>query len=155
MQAPGDRLMVHDVAVSDADVDEYWRRGYWVSPRLLDEQGIERLRGQLDRIFRGERDSDNYTWFEFPTPRPGTQDIHQVTNAWWINRTVRSLVTHPNLGRVAARLMKTNEVRLWHDQVLSKPGTTGEATDEGNVGWHQDYAHWQCSNAHAPSSSRT
>jgi len=138
-----------DITVNDADVDEYWERGYWISPRLIDEDTIGELRTELERIFRGERDSDNYVWYEFPTPEPNTQQLHQVTNAWWINRKIKELVTHPGVGRIAARLMRTPEVRLWHDQVLSKPGTPSPETvsNEGNVGWHQDYAHWQCSNS--------
>jgi ectoine hydroxylase-related dioxygenase (phytanoyl-CoA dioxygenase family) len=42
--------------------------------------------------------------------------------------------------------MGTREVRLWHDQAIVKPGVgpDGVAETAGNVGWHQDYAHWQC-----------
>lgn len=134
--------------VKEQDIREYWERGYWISPPLLDQQAIAEIRQELQRIFNDERDSDNYTWFEFPKPEPGSGQLHQVTNAWWINDTIKELVTHPAIGKMAAALMKTSEVRLWHDQVLSKPGTSqgGEVGIEGNVGWHQDYAHWQCSN---------
>lgn len=142
-------MHVNDIKVTQANVEQYRRRGYWCSPKLLDDDAIADLRGELGRIFRGERDSDNYTWFEFPKPQPGTQQLHQVTNAWWINRKIKALVTHRHIGKIAAALMKTPQVRLWHDQVLSKPGVSdpAKAGDEGNVGWHQDYAHWQCANS--------
>ncbi|HHZ89288.1 TPA: hypothetical protein EYN98_26475 [Candidatus Poribacteria bacterium] len=44
--------------------------------------------------------------------------------------------------------MGTNEVRIWHDQMLWKPGlgVTEEQALSNNIGWHQDYAHWQCAN---------
>lgn len=134
--------------VKEQDIREYWERGYWISPPLLDQQTILEIRQELQRIFNDERDSDNYSWFEFPKPEPGSGQIHQVTNAWWVNDRIKELVTHPSIGKMAAALMKTPEVRLWHDQVLSKPGTPQESrvSDEGNVGWHQDYAYWQCSN---------
>ena len=134
--------------VTEQDIQEYWEKGYWISPTLLDQPTIARIREELIRIFNDERDSDNYTWFEFPKPEPGSGQLHQVTNGWWVNDTIRELVTHPSIGKMAAALMKTPEVRLWHDQVLSKPGTPRgkEVTDQGNVGWHQDYAYWQCSN---------
>lgn len=45
-----------------------------------------------------------------------------------------------------AKLIKSDEARLWHDQIILKPGSGSEATDLGNVGWHQDYAYWQCTN---------
>lgn len=34
--------------------------------------------------------------------------------------------------------MDTDEVRLWHDQVIYKDGRHG-----GRVDWHQDYYYWQ------------
>ena len=37
--ASGEQLTVHDVAVSEADVDEYRRRGYWVSSLLKKSRG--------------------------------------------------------------------------------------------------------------------
>ena len=55
----------------------------------------------------------------------------------------------PVLGEMAARLMGTSEVRLWHDQAIWKPGQAdrgANASLDGNVGWHQDYAHWQVQN---------
>jgi ectoine hydroxylase-related dioxygenase (phytanoyl-CoA dioxygenase family) len=51
------------------------------------------------------------------------------------------------IGAAAAKLMKTPEIRLWHDQAICKPGQPpGAASDVGNIGWHQDYAYWQISN---------
>ena len=144
------QALVHSppVEVSDADVAEYWERGYWISPKIVDDDHIARLIEACDRIHRGERDSDNYAWYEWPKPPPGSAQLLQVTNGWWINREIRRLLDHPPIGYIASRLMKTPEVRLWHDQVLFKPGVPENcaAPEAGNVGWHQDYAHWQCCN---------
>src|SRR6185369_11314296 len=49
------------------------------------------------------------------------------------------------IGDVACALMGVPACRLWHDQVIEKPGCgTGIDPTAGNVGWHQDYAYWQC-----------
>ena len=40
-------------------------------------------------------------------------------------------------------LLGCEAVRLWQDQAIWKPGTDGELVDEGNIGFHQDYAYWQ------------
>jgi ectoine hydroxylase-related dioxygenase (phytanoyl-CoA dioxygenase family) len=46
---------------------------------------------------------------------------------------------------MAARLMQTPIVRLWHDQLLYKPGQGASgAAATGNVGWHQDHGYWRC-----------
>ena len=43
--------------------------------------------------------------------------------------------------------MKVPACRLWHDQVIEKPGTGPKVeTTAGNVGWHQDYSYWQSTN---------
>jgi ectoine hydroxylase-related dioxygenase (phytanoyl-CoA dioxygenase family) len=67
-----------------------------------------------------------------------------MCNGWWINEAIREIVLSPKIGRIGARLMGTDEVRLWHDQVLYKPGSGSREEKSGNVGWHQDYGHWQC-----------
>ena len=43
--------------------------------------------------------------------------------------------------------MGVETVRLWHDQAVYKPGVGPDGGDEtaGNIGWHQDYGHWQAS----------
>ena len=51
------------------------------------------------------------------------------------------LALNPIIGAMAARLCGAKAVRLWHDQLLLKPPNSGSV---GNVGWHQDYHYWQC-----------
>ena len=71
-------------------------------------------------------------------------DVRQQVDAFYLNAEMRQAILSPLIGKIAARLMKTDSVRLWHDQALLKPGTGGqEQTIAGNVGWHQDYGFWQ------------
>ena len=42
--------------------------------------------------------------------------------------------------------MRAASIRLWHDQLLYKPGQSG-AKESANVGWHQDYFYWQAASA--------
>ena len=41
--------------------------------------------------------------------------------------------------------MESDTVRIWHDQAVLKPGVgpSGANFKAANIGWHQDYAHWQ------------
>lgn len=49
------------------------------------------------------------------------------------------------LGRRAAQLLGCASVRLWYTQLIAKyPVSAQSAISAGTVGWHQDYAYWQC-----------
>jgi ectoine hydroxylase-related dioxygenase (phytanoyl-CoA dioxygenase family) len=93
-------------------------------------------------------DYDHYTPSQYGIRQidPDSPQVRQQCNGFWLNEEVRSAVTSPVLGAIAARLMQVDSVRLWHDQVIYKPGigSVGNSV-EGNVGWHQDFGFWQCS----------
>jgi ectoine hydroxylase-related dioxygenase (phytanoyl-CoA dioxygenase family) len=127
------------------DIDQYWERGYWISPKLLSDRQIERLNNAHDRIWAGEIDGDGF-YYEGRRVQEDLSPtaIRKVNNGWWINDEVRDLCTSTLIGKVACALMKVPACRLWHDQVIEKPGTGPEVeTIAGNVGWHQDYSYWQ------------
>ena len=134
-----------DKIVTDSDVEEYWNRGYWISPKLFTDDEIAAMRDAHERFWRRDLDREipsqyGLTDIDFDTPR-----LRQDCNGFWVNDVIRAAVTSPILGGIAARLMRTDSVRLWHDQVIYKPGSDGApATHIGNVGWHQDYGYWQC-----------
>ena len=133
------------ITITETDREIYRDKGYWISPKLIDDEQIERLRQAHERIWSGQRDGDGYGRYG---PVNGPHDalkLRKLDNGWWINDEIRDLVTNPVIGRLAAGLMETDEVRLWHDQVIYKPGTNGKETTAGNVGWHQDYGYWQAS----------
>jgi ectoine hydroxylase-related dioxygenase (phytanoyl-CoA dioxygenase family) len=60
----------------------------------------------------------------------------QATNLWQKSTAIREFVFLERFARIAAELMGTNGVRLYHDQALIKePG--GYATP-----WHKDHYNW-------------
>jgi ectoine hydroxylase-related dioxygenase (phytanoyl-CoA dioxygenase family) len=129
--------------VTDQDVAQYWKEGYWISPKLIDDERIEKLRRATDDLFTGKRDGCG-SYFEgklnVPTDRSA---LRRVVNAWWVNDAIEDMVLDAGLGKICTRLMRVDKVRLWSDQVIIKPGTGGGETKAGNVGWHQDYAYWR------------
>jgi ectoine hydroxylase-related dioxygenase (phytanoyl-CoA dioxygenase family) len=126
------------------DIASYWEKGYWISPKLIDDTGIARLRQALERLFAGERDGHG-SYFEGKLNLPDDPlALRRVVNAWWVNDAIRDMVLDPGLGHICAALMKVDGVRLWSDQVIIKPGAGKEKTTQaGNVGWHQDFAYWR------------
>ncbi len=134
---------------TNADIASYWEKGYWISPKLIDDQTIARLRTALDRAFRNEFDGHG-TLFDGQLLKSPDDPLamRRVINAWWINDDIRQTVCDSGLGRIAAQLMKVDRVRLWSDQVILKPGTGKVgATKVGNIGWHQDAAYWHINSA--------
>lgn len=135
-----------EAVVTDAVVEEYWERGYWISPKLFDDEQIAALRAAHERFWRGEYDREIPSQYGITKVDPNSPKVRQQCNAFWLSDTIRAAVTSPVLGAIAARLMRTESVRLWHDQAIYKPGTGSQATTEaGNIGWHQDYGYWQAS----------
>ena len=60
----------------------------------------------------------------------------QVTNIWREDDEARRIVFDPRFARVAAELLGTPSVRLYHDQALFKPAG-GARTP-----WHRDRHYW-------------
>ncbi|MFD2329354.1 phytanoyl-CoA dioxygenase family protein [Cohnella sp. GCM10020058] len=131
--------------VTEHDKEVFNREGYWISPKLIDDATIARLREAHERIWRKDFDGDGISLHPISAPKD-PKALRKLDNGWWINDAVRDVVTDRHLGQMAAELLNVDSIRLWHDQVILKPGTGGEETALGNVGWHQDYGYWRCSN---------
>ena len=64
------------------------------------------------------------------------QAFVQVMNIWTRNEHVRELAFSKRLARIAAELMGTRGVRMWHDQALYKEPSGGFTP------WHVDQQYW-------------
>jgi len=64
------------------------------------------------------------------------QAFIQVMNLWTRNDRVREFAFNKRLARIAAELMGTRGVRMWHDQALYKEPSGGFTP------WHVDQQYW-------------
>ncbi|MBB6729519.1 phytanoyl-CoA dioxygenase family protein [Cohnella zeiphila] len=135
--------MKENIVITQADKEQFDRDGYWISPKLLSDEQIAALREAHERIWSRDFDGDGYPMYD--VPQYDSVKLRKLDNGWWINDRVRETVTDPLLGRLAADLLGVDSIRLWHDQVIYKPGLNGASSNAGNVGWHQDYGYWQSS----------
>ncbi|MEM8874008.1 MAG: phytanoyl-CoA dioxygenase family protein [Planctomycetota bacterium] len=130
--------------LTEADLNRYADSGYWISPKLIDDDQVAALRNAHDRIWAGDFDGKGC----FPQnpssvkPEYDPHALRKVENGWWVNDVVRDLVLSEAVGSIARQLLGCDIVRLWHDQVIYKP-PTGDAGNVGNVGWHQDCGFWK------------
>ena len=125
------------------DVKRFHRLGYYVTPVLFDAQQIEQIRDAIDRVYANDLD-DGRSWpFIAPVIGDAPYGVRIALFSAHVNRTLRAAVGHEDLVRMAAALLGCDAVRLWQDQAIWKPGTGRVAVDDGNIGFHQDYAYWQ------------
>lgn len=129
---------------SDDDVAAYRARGYWISPKILsDEVLVDAVAGQ-DRFYAGHVDHpplgttryDSYNW----TPDRGLDVLRKNDMAHARVDALAAVARSAIIGAVAARLSGSDEIRLWHDQLLYKPSAAPGTS--GNVGWHTDLQYW-------------
>jgi ectoine hydroxylase-related dioxygenase (phytanoyl-CoA dioxygenase family) len=67
----------------------------------------------------------------------------QVMNLWTKSDVVKEFVFSERLARIAAELMGTSGVRLYHDQALYKEGKGGFTP------WHADQYYWPMASTHS------
>ncbi len=119
---------------------EYEARGWHVAPRVFDDAVLDAVRAAIDRYHAGRRDhtlppADYADW------RPGDGDGVRNNEFFSLQcEAARALCWSPVLGAIAARLARTDCVRLFDDQSVYKPPRGG--SDTGTVGWHTDHSYW-------------
>jgi len=131
---------------TDADVEHYRVKGWWVSPPILTDETLATAWRGAQRLYAGEIDQ--------PLPDGRTQVGWQPSDGEILRKNdeasmlVNELtaITHSRiLGAVAARLAGVDGIRLWHDQLLYKPPAAAGSSVAGpaNVGWHTDRQYWR------------
>ena len=117
----------------DKSIASFHRDGFLHVRRVLDAEEVNEFRAAMDDAVATRRRNDHRALDE---KSPYEQSFVQCQNVWEDFPAIRGLAFHPEIAGLAATLLKTSRVRLWHDQALYKePG--GRETDA-----HQDYAYW-------------
>ena len=125
------------------DIAFFQSEGYWIAPQLIEAQQLALLREHMDQVFEGTFETGRPPWRGYWKPSHGN-GLRKTDNAHWADRVLGDLAVDARIGEIAARLMGgTSTIRLWHDQLLFKPGQ-GPDANSAKVGWHQDYHYWQC-----------
>ncbi len=106
------------------------------------ERGMARFyAGDVDRPFPGRTRYDHDDW----SPADG-DGLRKNDYASRMVDELATLVAWPGIAAFAASLAGASGIRLWHDQLLFKPGRPSQAGGDersGNVGWHTDRQYWR------------
>lgn len=119
-------------ALSTDQIEFYRTNGYVKLKHVLTPETLEHYGREISRKVR-ELNTEHLPLAE--------RDLYhraflQIENLWPKSERVRELVTSPKLGRIAAELMGTSGVRIYHDQALYKE------SGGGITPWHADQYYW-------------
>jgi len=135
--------------LSPEQIERFHRDGYLKFGRVIDDRQVEGLRAELDRVLAEEavREDDAGLPPEFAyghDRKKGAEEgvyqgraIHQFINMWKISPEYRQVIHNPRITGVVRQLMGVDGVRIWHDQVISKP-----PGDNKHFSCHHDFYFW-------------
>ena len=137
--------------VTQEQIDFFQENGYLKFGRVLDNNGVEAMRAGLDAIIELELNEGDDSSPEFKYGHDRREDklnrgsghpraIHQYVNMWKRESSYEAAIHNPLIAGTARALLNTPEVRLWHDQIISKP-----PKDNGHFGFHHDFFFWPLS----------
>ena len=134
--------------VTEEQAKFFDENGYLKYGKVLDPSEVRALIDGLDRVADIELAGGDDSSVEFSVGHRRTikesQDdprvLTQYVNMWKRDKCYEQTVRHPLITGIAKTLLKTPEVRLWHDHIISKP-----PEDNGHFRFHQDFYGWPLS----------
>ncbi|HEX8091845.1 MAG TPA: phytanoyl-CoA dioxygenase family protein [Blastocatellia bacterium] len=123
--------------LSDRQVTFYKENGYVAGVRVLSDEQVEVLRGELEELTDPSHPKHGlfYEFHSNESEDPAKMLFHAL-GAWRIAPGFHDLLWNPAITVPASQLLG-GAVRFWHDQLFCKPARHG-----GVVAWHQDYSYW-------------
>ncbi len=133
--------------LTSEEIAKFHRDGYLPFRQVIDDATVEKLRGALDEVIREElsrEEADRPPEFAYGHDRKATatmerpaRAIHQFVNMWKVSPAYREILDNPLIVGAVRDLMDVEHIRLWHDQVISKP-----PGDNGHFACHHDFYFW-------------
>lgn len=126
---------------TERDISHYEEHGWWISPPILTEEEMDEARFGVERYYSGERDVALLLQVGTDWTQAAGDVLRQNDYVSLQIEELRQFIHHPLVAATAARLARTPEIRLFHDQLIYKPPHARPA--DNTVGWHTDIAYWK------------
>lgn len=127
---------------TEEEVRFYEEHGWYVSRRILTDEVLDEAVRGAERFYAGDWDRALPATEGYVDWRPGDGDaVRNSQHASYRQAGLRRLALQPIIGAVAARLARTEEIRLFEDTLVYKAPAAGRGKSGGVVGWHTDYSY--------------
>ncbi|HSI83360.1 MAG: phytanoyl-CoA dioxygenase family protein [Candidatus Methylacidiphilales bacterium] len=130
-----------NTTLSQDQIEKYQQDGFVVQPGFLSSSEVAELKSaMLESIAEMARTQGNAMvaggGAKMEQKGHYAKVFTQRLNLWRINKTVKSYMLSPDLGKMLCRLADIDGIRVWHDQALIKE-PFGNPTS-----WHLDNPYW-------------
>jgi len=128
-------------SLSTEQVTSFLDRGYLPIGKLLDDELVDQLRAEYDRLFSEAREDGRYRNLSIENTddivekRDADGQMLQIMQMCERSLLYRRLIYDDRILDIVESLIGPN-IQLFHDQALYKPAHQG-----GAVFWHQDNAY--------------
>ncbi|MBW4512550.1 MAG: phytanoyl-CoA dioxygenase family protein [Scytonematopsis contorta HA4267-MV1] len=127
---------------TEEDICFYEEHGWYISQKVIPDEIIDEAIFGSERFYNSEKDGEPpiNDGFSNWKPEDGYDVVRNNELVSWQNRQLRKLTLQPIIGAIAARLTRSNQIRLLDDQLVYKPPQ--DKSGKSAVGWHADKAYW-------------
>ena len=126
---------------TEEEISKYEECGWYVSDKVLPMELIDAAIEGAEALYRGEKNIDH------PPIIGPANDVFDESKVLMNNEyacmqrsEIWDLVSAPIVAAMAARLARTEEIRLFADALMCK--FPAKKHDNGVFGWHTDKAYW-------------
>lgn len=134
--------------LSEEQKAKFYKDGYLRFGKVLETEQVQSLRDELDRVSKEEREREDYSnlppEFAYGHDRKGqtresreVRAIHQFVNMWKVSPLYAEIIRQPLITGAIRELMDSTPIRIWHDQIISKP-----PGDNAHFQCHHDFYFW-------------
>jgi phytanoyl-CoA hydroxylase len=128
--------------LSDEQVAEFDRNGCLIGGRVINDDEVDELRAELDRVI-ATHDANAWKPDEkqpVMISKWGEKEgsiIWQIVNIWEASPAFERLLYLEPVVEAISQLSHHGDIQIWHDQIQYKPPHHG-----GINNWHQDAPYW-------------
>jgi hypothetical protein len=123
---------------------QYKTNGFYLHQKpLIPNDLIQRAIQGMDMLRLGDYETGIPPRPSYWNPGDSLQKLCKIEMPQIANRAIMELISHPEIGKLAAALTGAEMVQVWWVQLLGKPPAHPESPVTTNIGWHQDRQYWK------------
>lgn len=126
--------------------DKYQADGFYIADGpVLPKRVVDAAAVGMDEIRAGRYDRGQ-PFDDSPPREPGDDPtgLCKIEQPQFANRAIFDVVSHADLGKLAAQVTGAKMVQVWWVQLLYKPSSLPGVESDTKIGWHQDRDYWTC-----------